>query len=273
MKQYEDLDFSDDFMFSKLLYDDKEKCREILHRILGEEIPTIFYSDYQETINNGYNAKGVRLDILAKDINGNTHDIEMQVEIQKDIPKRCRYYHSMIDMDQLKKGEYYNELKPTYVIFICKNGIKPGMDKAIYKYEYRTLKDNLTLGDGSYTILVNATSTDEDNSTELASLLRYIRNGEIDESDEFIQRLHNSVLEARNRENWRSEYMTHEMREIELKMIGREEGREEGREVGREEGIKECITKLIGKGMVPSEVSKMLDIKLENVLKIISQKC
>ena len=36
-----------------------------------------------------------------------------------DFPERARYYQSVIDMDNLSKGENYTRLKDTYIIFLC----------------------------------------------------------------------------------------------------------------------------------------------------------
>ena len=38
---------------------------------------------------------------------------------QKNLPKRARYYRGMIDLNILEKGKDYNQLKKSYVIFIC----------------------------------------------------------------------------------------------------------------------------------------------------------
>lgn len=37
--------------------------------------------------------------------------------------KRSRYYQSIIDMSNLNAGTEYDELKDTYIIFICLNDI------------------------------------------------------------------------------------------------------------------------------------------------------
>ena len=44
---------------------------------------------------------------------------EIQTTNTGDLPKRSRYYQSVLDMQQLNKGEHYRNLKRTYIIFIC----------------------------------------------------------------------------------------------------------------------------------------------------------
>ena len=44
----------------------------------------------------------------------------MQVVNKKDLSKRSRYYQGMIDLNSIEKGELYNDLKDSIIIFICK---------------------------------------------------------------------------------------------------------------------------------------------------------
>ena len=60
--------------------------------------------------------KSVRLDVLFEG-DQSWYDIEFQSENTDDIPKRSRYYHSMIDTHILEPGEAYAKLRPCYVIF------------------------------------------------------------------------------------------------------------------------------------------------------------
>ena len=65
-------------------------------------------------------AKSVRLDVYVWDGKGTVYDIEMQVTSAKELPKRTRYYQSMIDLQMIDKGQSYKKLNPSYVIFICR---------------------------------------------------------------------------------------------------------------------------------------------------------
>ena len=86
VKEYEELSFTDDFMF----------CKDII-------------SD----------GKGVRLDVYLEDDANTVFDIEMQTATKKNLPKRTRYYQGMIDLNLIEKGSGYEELKRSYIIFIC----------------------------------------------------------------------------------------------------------------------------------------------------------
>ena len=48
-------------------------------------------------------------------------DIECQTNLKPALGKRTRHYQSMIDIDNLMKGEKYDKLKESYILFICKD--------------------------------------------------------------------------------------------------------------------------------------------------------
>ena len=58
------------------------------------------------------------MDVYLKD-SGKIMDVEMQSYPQADLPLRTRYYQSMIDADNLLKGQGDEDLKASYIVFIC----------------------------------------------------------------------------------------------------------------------------------------------------------
>ena len=50
---------------------------------------------------------------------GEIYNIEMQTVRKTNLVKRMRYYHSAIDVDSLLRGNPYDQLKKSFVIFIC----------------------------------------------------------------------------------------------------------------------------------------------------------
>ena len=43
----------------------------------------------------------------------------MQTTKYEELPKRSRYYQDIIDLNLIEKGEAYDILNTSYVIFIC----------------------------------------------------------------------------------------------------------------------------------------------------------
>ena len=90
-----------------------------MENILNIKIRDIVYVDYEETIQMTAKSKGIRLDIYVEDDDNTVFNLEMQTTTYKELPKRSRYYQGIIDLNMIAKGESYDILKESYVIFIC----------------------------------------------------------------------------------------------------------------------------------------------------------
>ena len=110
----------------------------------------------QETIDS----KSVRFDVYTKDDN-QIFDIEMQTTKKKNLPKRARHYQSIIDVDNLSKGENYTKLKDTYIIFLCLDDIF-GKELPVYFFENICREDkSLKLNDRAFKVFFNAKNCDK----------------------------------------------------------------------------------------------------------------
>ena len=100
------------------MHENQDICKELLERLLKIKIDHIEYPEIEKTISPYYETKGVRLDVYLKDTD-KVFDIELQNAIDFDLAFRTRYYQSMIDTDNLLKGEHYSKLPESFIIFIC----------------------------------------------------------------------------------------------------------------------------------------------------------
>lgn len=228
IQKYEELGFTNDFMFCKIMQD-KNICKPFLEEILGIKIDHIEYLEPQKTIDLKVDAKSVRLDIYVDD--GKTvYDCEMQTSFFKNIPKRSRYYQSFIDMDLIKKGVDYSKLKKSFVIFICTFDLF-GRDGYIYTFENQCIEyPKLRLGDDAIKVFVNVSGNDDSYiSPEIKELLTYIRTSKVPEKcmNPLINNMDEALRKARSNEEWRKDYMTLEMMRNDYMDKGREEGRRE----------------------------------------------
>ena len=107
-KNYEELEFTDDFMFCKILEKRTDLCKELLEIILGKKIKRVEVNK-QKAIDITYTAKSIRFDVYVEDEDNTVYDIEMQTDVQKDVAKRSRYYQGMIDLNLIEKGEKYSK--------------------------------------------------------------------------------------------------------------------------------------------------------------------
>ena len=148
----------------------------------------------------------------------------------------------MIDLNIIEKGDKYEKLKKSYVIFIClTDPFNQGLH--IYTFENRCKEClDLQLGDETVKVFINAAGTAEDVSNEMAEFLRYLREGA--GNSPFVKKLDCAVRKARDHVEWRTEYMSLQLKFYDIWDEARDEGWEEGhkegwnkgREEGREEG-------------------------------------
>ena len=115
---FNEIGITNDLMFGTV-YKNPEYCKELLQRILQINIVEIGIVEPQKTIKTTIIGKGIRIDIYAKDNQGNVYDIEMQSTEETDLHLRTRYYHSEMDSYQIRAGQKYKNLKNSVVIFIC----------------------------------------------------------------------------------------------------------------------------------------------------------
>ncbi len=254
---WEELQISNDFIFGKVMQDPK-LCKGLLQRILpGLKIDHIEYPETQKAIRPDIDAKSVRLDVYVEDGKGTVYDIEMQVSTSKELPKRTRYYQSLLDMQMIDKGEPYKKLKPSYIIFICPFD-QFGMGRHIYTFENICKEDkSVLLNDGTTKIFLNAKGTMDDVSPELKAFLDYVAGKK--PADPFVDELEEAVENARKNREWRHEYMTLLMRDQENIEKGMEIGTARGMEIGKAEGI---IETGIDFGLSEGELLKRLQDKL-----------
>ncbi len=248
IQNWEEIGIANDFLFGKIMRN-PELCKGLLERILPQiEIDHIEYPEAQKVIRPDVDAKSVRLDIYVKGENGAVYDIEMQTSDTGELPKRTRYYQCMMDLQAIDAGQAYTKLNRSYIIFICPFDLY-GKGKHIYTFENICKEDkNISMGDGTTKIFLNASSRMGDVSPELKAFLDYVMGKKT--KDPYVQKLDVAVREAKKNREWRHEYMTLLMRDMENIEKGREEGREEGRRENRRQIAKKMLEEKIDAGII-----------------------
>ncbi|SEQ08823.1 conserved hypothetical protein (putative transposase or invertase) [Lachnospiraceae bacterium RM5] len=246
LKKYDDLEFTDDFAFCKILENNSDICKEILELILGFKIKKINVLYKQKTIDEVPDIHGVRLDVYVEDDKEKIYDIEMQTEIKSNIPKRSRFYQSIIDTNILEKSIDYNKLNDSYIIFICKNDLF-GENLPIYSFQNRCDELNrLCLKDGAKKIIVNASGNRNNLSKETNDFLDYLL-GKYDSShnNSFIDKIENKMSLLKMSKEWRHEYMIECLKYQDMKIKGEEIGEQRGIEIGEQRGLNQGLAALI----------------------------
>ena len=118
-KPWHELRFSDNFIFCQVLKD-KELCKKLLERLLHIEIQDLVDPIYEKTEYPKYDSKSIRYDVYVKDKTGTKiFDLEMQTGNYENLLLRSRYYQAIMDVAETPVNIKYEDLKETYIIFIC----------------------------------------------------------------------------------------------------------------------------------------------------------
>ena len=88
-KPFEGLTISDDFMFCKVM-EHESLCRPFLEMLFSAQIDKITYLSSQNTVTTNLGAKTVRLDVLVKDEDGTSYDIEMCFPLDVRVYRKTR---------------------------------------------------------------------------------------------------------------------------------------------------------------------------------------
>lgn len=253
-KPWEELEITDNFLFCKIM-SEPALCKEMIRRILGITVSNLIFTEKESQFIGTYESRGIRLDVVAYDEN-NVYDIEFQSVRKAALPKRMRYYQGIMDMDSLTRNSNYENLRDTYIIFICDfDPFKGG--EAVYRIRsYTGSYDQISYDDGTHKVFININAYDniDDIDKDLRSFLKYLKTG--NPQDDFTYEIDNTVKYNRQNADWRKQYMTValeiEYEKREARRIALEEGRIEGYAKGmiegKAEGIKEGIKEGISQG-------------------------
>ena len=241
--KFEDLKISNDFMFKEVMKSNKGLCKRLVGSIMQQDIEDIVYIETEKTLQPYYDSRGIRLDVILADENHTRYNLEMQAKNvigdtgEALLPKRTRYYQSVIDMDMLKKGQDFDELDPLVLIFICTFDLyKEG--RYVYTFKSRCLENlELELANDVTVKLVNAKGKQGQVNTLLKNFLQYVMTNE--PVDDFTEDVERQVWAVKNDKKAREEYMVLQAKIREHEIVAYEAGEAQGHAAGLAEGLAE----------------------------------
>ena len=217
--------FTEDKVFGWVM-ENNEFCQFVLQIILPQiDIAEVENLSLQKALQNSdRQTKDVRLDILVRDKGNCIYNIEMQVADQDNLGRRMRYYLSKVDAHYtLEKSKSYNDLKETYIIFLC-NFDYPGQGRLRYVFhEYEDQDRSLMLPTNSAKVIINAKGKLAGNSQDLQNLVKLMRGEPINGSKHFdyAQR---KIKEINDNPQRRAQIMDYETKLLERQQLGEKQG-------------------------------------------------
>ena len=278
--RFEDLQISNDFMFKEVMKSNKGLCKRLVGSIMQQDIEDIVYIETEKTLQPYYDSRGIRLDVILADENHTRYNLEMQARnvISKAgvalLPKRTRYYQSVIDMDMLKKGENFDQLNPLVLIFICTfDFYKEG--RYVYTFKSRCLENlELELANDVTVKLVNAKGKQGQVNDLLKNFLEYVMTNK--PVDDFTEDVERQVWAVKNDKKAREEYMVLQAKIREHEIVAYEAGEAQGHAAGLAEGLaegeakksRETAIKMLKKQKPLSEIKEFTDMSEEEIVRL-----
>lgn len=252
IKEFRLLD--DDFMTK--CFEGNIECIQLILRIVLDVSDLIVTEVRTQMFVENLLNRSVRLDVVAADSKGTVYNIEIQRMDKGAGKKRARYNSSMMDANFLRKGEDFDSLPETYVIFITENDVI-GKGQPVYQVERYFSGTDEPFGDGTHIVYVNGayrgetpigrlmhdfscTDPDDMNYDVLADRVRFFK-----ESKEGVLIMCKAIEDIRRAE------------------------REEGIEEGWKKGVKTTALRMLAAGKYAlEEIAEITGLPLEDIQKM-----
>ena len=265
LRPLEELDMMDSFLFEAAT-EDAEKAekiaRIIIERVTGHRVKNLIIESQKSLKGINVDKRGIRMDLysMEKDMSKEncllrSYDIEPNNYYEKDLPRRNRYYQSLMDTKLLPSGAGYEKLPDVTTIWILP--YDPfGDDRMLYTVRNVVAEnEKLVYNDGVRKIFLYTKGT-KGGSPKLKNLLNYMENTRKENAvDEELQQIQNIVDEVKCSDEERARYM---------KVYGvidyeKRDSYEAGHEAGHAEKLIELVCRKITKGKEVAQIAEELE--------------
>ena len=231
-------------------------CTEyILQVIMNKKELKVIDQTLQKDYKN-LQGRSAILDCVAKDVENNFFNVEIQGENDGASPKRARYHCGLLDMNLLNPGDLFDSLPETYVIFITKNDVL-GYNRPISHIQRRIKETEDIFQDGQHILYVNSKKQDD---TELGRLMHDLHCKE-------AGKMYNNILATRVHQLKETEEgvktMCQELEEIYNE--GEQSGFFRGEQSGKQKAKKETTLSLLEMGMSVEQIAQAVNLSIETV--------
>lgn len=265
--------FTEDKVFGWVM-EDKEFCKHVLQIILPDikiaKIENLYLQKQLE--DSDRDSKDICLDVLVTDTHGRIYNCEMQVADHHNLGQRMRYYLSKADSHYaLKKGSTYNDLKESYIIFLCDFDYL-GKNRVRYSFhEYEDEDKTLMLPTSSAKIIINSKGKLAGNSKGLQNLVKLMK-GERITGDKYFDYAQEKIIKINQDPRRRVQIMDYETKLLEQEQKGERIGQKIGQKIGQQKRARIALSQSV-KRYTTLGLSKqqILDILLQDYGDILSE--
>ena len=250
---------SNDYMFKAVMQESKEVLINLVAALMRIDEERIVYCEITNPIELGRNiySKDCILDIKLI-LNGDTIiNIELQIENEGYWPERSLFYWSRA-YDQLKEGENYRLLKPTYQIGIIDFSLFKDSAEFFSEYKILNTRTGRAYTENLCIRVLDLTKIDlaRDGEEELVRWAKIFKSKTMDElrqvagSKEVMQKMVVTLAKLSEEERIRQQCEAREKNERDMRSAY-----DFGVEQGIEQGIEKVILELVRDGIISKEVA------------------
>ena len=218
-KTLQDLNMMDSFLFEAATEDmenAKKIAKIIIRRATGHLVENLIIESQKQLKGLSLDKHGIRMDLYMQETssseeNASTlrlYDIEPNKYYEKDLPRRNRFYQSLLDSKLLPSNSRYQKLPDMITIWILP--YDPfGDNRMIYTIKNMVVENqNLVYNDGITKIILYTKGT-KGGSKELRDLLAYMEKTTLSNAvDEELLELHEIIGNVKSKEDVGERYMT-----------------------------------------------------------------
>lgn len=244
-RRLEDLNLMDDFLFQEMLMQEdvgEEFCRILLSTILGRPFRRVKIIPQKNILGLGTDRHGIRLDAYIEDLSAeetlpgvcisdarvvpDIYDFEPNNTYEKEtLPKRMRYYHSLIDAQLLEKGTDYSNL-PNVTSIVILPYDPFGQNRKVYTFRMQCEEDaSVSYDDGTTKIFLYTKG--DGSGKALRDMLKYLQETTDDNvTNPDIETIHRLVRRIKQNQEVSISYMKSWERDAYFRKEGKAEGRD-----------------------------------------------
>ena len=248
-RRLEDLNLMDDFLFQEMLMQEdigEEFCRILLSTILGRPFRHVKVIPQKNILGLGNSRHGIRLDAYIEDLSQeetmpgvhmsdarvipDIYDFEPNNTYEKEtLPKRMRYYHSLIDAQLLEKGTDYDSL-PNVTSIVILPYDPFGRNRMVYTFKMQCIEDaSVAYNDGATKIFLYTKGNGSGKS--LRDMLKYLQETTDDNvTNQDIEAIHRLVRKVKQNQEVSINYMKSWERDSYFRKEGLAEGKAKERD-------------------------------------------
>ena len=275
---------SNDYLFKAVMQEQDDVLRNLLCALLNLQEEDVVTCKIENPIRLGESVgdKECILDIKLL-LNGNKNiNVELQIKKDDDWPERSLLYWAR-SYDDIKAGESYRNLKPTYHIGIIDFPLYEGDDELYSEYRILDVENHRIYTEkfGIYVLNLSNVDNPKNADKQVVKWARIFKAKTLKELEEIAgeeEAFKKMVLEIRKLS--KDEKVKQQMAaraDYDSRMAtARDAGKSEGIEIGMQQGIQQgkelgedsIIMSALANGRSPESIAEFIDISIEKVMQV-----